>query len=101
MPALFPLAGVGFFGAPPAVVDVVVFKVADDDDNDDDADADRIDCTDVVVGRQCRLAESRSNKRSGKNGGNLYAANEVAADVTAAEAAWRGQVSGCGRGWGR
>ena len=72
MPALFPLAGVGFFGAPPAVVDVVVvvvvLKVADDDDDDDDAD--RIDCADVAVGRPCRLA-----------------------DVTAVEAAWRGKVS--------
>ena len=36
-----------------------------------------------------------------ENGGNLYAANEAAADVTAAEATWRAQVSGCGRGWGR
>ena len=80
MPALFPLAGVGFFGAPPAVADVVVVvvvvEVADDDDDDDDAD--RIDCADIVVGRPCRLA-----------------------NVTAVEAACQGQVSGCGRGWGR
>ena len=36
-----------------------------------------------------------------ENGGKLYAADEAVADVPAAEAAWRGQVSGCGRGWGR